>query len=60
MASDKSFKKVAAQSSLRGQEKRKYLVSGKRVSLRALAYIMAGHVRHHLGILRDRYGVSAG
>ena len=34
MASDKSFKKVAAQSSLRGQEKRKYLVSGKRVSLR--------------------------
>jgi hypothetical protein len=26
--------------------------------VRALAYIMAGHVRHHLGILRDRYGVG--
>ena len=30
----------------------------KLVSVRALAYIMAGHVRHHLGILRDRYGVG--
>ena len=34
MASDKSVKKVAAKSSPRGQEKQKYLVSGKRVSLR--------------------------
>ena len=25
------------------------------VSVRALAYIMAGHVRHHLRILRERY-----
>ncbi len=25
------------------------------VSVRALAYIMAGHVRHHAAILRDRY-----
>lgn len=25
------------------------------VSVRALAYIMVGHVRHHLGVLRDRY-----
>jgi hypothetical protein len=32
--------------------------NGKTVSVRALAYIMAGHVRHHLGILRDRYGVG--
>jgi hypothetical protein len=32
--------------------------NAKRVSVRALAYIMAGHVRHHLGILRDRYGVG--
>ncbi|HUL43509.1 MAG TPA: DinB family protein [Bacteroidota bacterium] len=27
------------------------------VSVRALAYIMAGHVRHHSRILQDRYGV---
>src|SRR5215207_92809 len=25
------------------------------VSVRALAYIMAGHIEHHLGILKDRY-----
>ena len=29
--------------------------SGKPVSVRALAYIMAGHVRHHLQILSTRY-----
>jgi hypothetical protein len=28
------------------------------VSVRALAYIMAGHVRHHLAVLGERYGVS--
>jgi hypothetical protein len=27
------------------------------VSVRALAFIMAGHVQHHLNILRDRYGL---
>lgn len=27
------------------------------VSVRSLAYIMLGHERHHLGVLRDRYGV---
>jgi hypothetical protein len=32
-------------------------VSGRPVSVRALAYITAGHPRHHLAILRDRYGV---
>lgn len=32
--------------------------SGKPVSVRALAWIMAGHPRHHLNILRERYGVS--
>ena len=30
-----------------------------RVSVRALAYAMAGHVRHHLAVLRDRYRVGA-
>jgi hypothetical protein len=29
--------------------------SGNPVSVRALAYIMAGHVRHHLHILSTRY-----
>jgi len=28
--------------------------------VRALAFIMAGHVAHHLAILRERYGVAAG
>jgi hypothetical protein len=36
---------------------RKGTASGNSISVRALAYIMAGHVRHHIGILRDRYGV---
>lgn len=29
--------------------------SGKTVSVRALAYISAGHAQHHLKILRERY-----
>ncbi|MDP9120259.1 MAG: DinB family protein [Acidobacteriota bacterium] len=33
---------------------------GNTISVRALAYIMAGHVIYHLAILRDRYGVSPG
>lgn len=33
--------------------------NGKAVSVRALAFIMAGHVRHHLGVLKARYGVTA-
>lgn len=31
--------------------------SGKPVSVRALAYIIAGHERHHVAILRERYGL---
>jgi DinB superfamily len=31
------------------------LASGNPVSVRALAYILAGHVAHHSAILRDRY-----
>jgi hypothetical protein len=34
--------------------------SNNPVSVRALAYIMVGHVRHHLNGLRTAYGVSAG
>jgi hypothetical protein len=33
------------------------VASGKDVSLRALAYITAGHARHHLRILRERYAI---
>lgn len=32
--------------------------SGHPVSVRAIAYIMAGHVRHHLAVLKERYGVG--
>jgi DinB superfamily len=28
------------------------------VSVRALAYIMVGHARHHMGVLRERYQIS--
>ncbi len=33
--------------------------SGKSVSVRALAYIMVGHVRHHMQVLTERYGIPA-
>jgi uncharacterized damage-inducible protein DinB len=29
--------------------------SGKHMSVRALAWVIAGHELHHLGVLRDRY-----
>lgn len=32
--------------------------NGTPVSARAIAYIMAGHVRHHLALLRERYGLE--
>lgn len=31
------------------------IVNGNPISVRALAYIMAGHVRHHLKVLKERY-----
>ena len=30
---------------------------GNRVSARALAWVTAGHMRHHFAVLRDRYGL---
>jgi hypothetical protein len=33
--------------------------SGKPISSRALAYIMVGHVTHHLAVLRERYRLSS-
>jgi len=32
--------------------------SGRLVSVRALAWVMAGHPRHHVEVLREKYGVS--
>ena len=32
--------------------------SGHPVTVRALAWVMAGHPRHHVAILRERYGVG--
>jgi hypothetical protein len=34
--------------------------NGQPISVRALAFIMAGHVNHHLEILRERYGLRTG
>jgi len=31
--------------------------NGLPISVRALAYIMVGHVRHHLAVLADKYGI---
>lgn len=33
--------------------------NGSNITMRGLAYVTLGHVRHHLGVLRDRYGVDA-
>jgi hypothetical protein len=37
--------------------KRLGTASGYTVSVRALVYMMAGHVRHHVAILKERYSV---
>ncbi len=34
---------------------RRGTANDKEISVRALAYIVAGHERHHVGILRERY-----
>jgi hypothetical protein len=39
---------------------RKGQASGNVVSSRALAYMMVGHVTHHLEVLRERYGLGLG
>ena len=39
---------------------RKGTVGDELVSVRALAFIMAGHVRHHMTVLRDQCGVAPG
>lgn len=34
------------------------IASENKVTVRALAFIIAGHAAHHLAILRERYGIS--
>lgn len=34
---------------------RRGTANGKEITVRALAYVMAGHARHHLGVLATRY-----
>jgi hypothetical protein len=36
---------------------RKGTASGKPITVRALAWVMAGHPRHHVRVLRERYGI---
>lgn len=38
---------------------RRGTASGKTVSARALVWIIAGHMAHHVAVLRERYGVGA-
>jgi hypothetical protein len=37
---------------------RRGVANGRPISARALAYIIPGHVQHHLGVLRTRYGIG--
>jgi hypothetical protein len=37
---------------------REGIANGAKITVRALAYIMAGHVRHHLAVLKERYGIG--
>ena len=36
---------------------RRGVANNNPISVRAIAWVTAGHERHHLGILRDRYGL---
>jgi hypothetical protein len=38
---------------------RRGTANGNPVSVRALAWIIAGHELHHLAVLRERYGITA-
>jgi DinB superfamily len=37
---------------------RKGQASGNSISTRAIAYIMVGHVSHHMSVLQERYGLK--
>jgi len=36
------------------------VANGHSITVRALAFLMVGHLRHHLALLRDHYGVAIG
>jgi len=38
--------------------KQRGIANGSPVSVRALAFILAGHARHHVGVLEQRYGIA--
>ncbi len=38
---------------------RRGTANGKSITVRALVWIMAGHMAHHTAVLRERYGVGA-
>ena len=38
--------------------RRRGVASEQPVSVNGIAWVMAGHVRHHLNVLRDRYGIA--
>ncbi|HBD07825.1 MAG TPA: DinB family protein [Syntrophobacteraceae bacterium] len=40
--------------------KRRGIVGNNPVSVRAIAYIMVGHVRHHINVLGRSYGITPG
>jgi len=37
---------------------REGISNNSRMTVRAVPYIMVGHVRHHLGVLADKYGLA--
>jgi hypothetical protein len=37
---------------------REGIANGAKVTVRSLAYVMTGHVRHHLAVLKERYGIG--
>ena len=36
---------------------RRGVANGNAMSVRAAAYVIAGHELHHMGVLREKYGV---
>jgi hypothetical protein len=47
------FQRLDAAAGMRGG-----IANGNRMSVRSLAFVIAGHERHHVGILRERYGLQ--
>jgi hypothetical protein len=62
LASDLAAVRNATLALFRGLDaeawRRRGAANGNPVSVRALAHIIAGHERHHVEILRTRYGIA--